>query len=118
VRVFVPLLDDASWVGVLAFTLDKVDAQDRQLSRRLAGLVADMLVTKSMYTDWFFQARRRQRLSLYSEMQWLLLLLLLLPLIMNTPQVTVAGALGPAYDVAGDGTASTTPSTTTSCTWP
>jgi serine phosphatase RsbU (regulator of sigma subunit) len=67
------------------------------LSRRLAGLVADMLVTKSMYTDRFFQARRRQPLSLSAEMQWQLL-----PPLMNTPQVAVAGALEPAYDVAGD----------------
>jgi len=98
VRVFVPLLDGTDRVGVLAFTLDKVDAQDRRLSRRLAGLVADMLVTKSMYTDRFFQARRRQPLSLSAEMQWHLLP----PLMMNTPQVAVAGALEPAYDVAGD----------------
>jgi serine phosphatase RsbU (regulator of sigma subunit) len=98
VRVFVPLLDGTDRVGVLAFTLDKVDAQDRRLSRRLAGLVADMLITKSMYTDRFFQARRRQPLSLSAEMQWQLLP----PLMMNTPQVAIAGALEPAYDVAGD----------------
>jgi len=98
VRVFIPLLDGTDRVGVLAFTLDTVDAPDRRLCRRLAGLVADMLVTKSMYTDRFFQARRRQPLSLAAEMQWQLLP----PLMMNTPQVAVAGALEPAYDVAGD----------------
>jgi phosphoserine phosphatase RsbU/P len=98
VRVFVPLLDGTDRVGVLAFTLDIVNDTDRRLSRRLAGLVADMLVTKSMYTDRFFQARRRQPLSLSAEMQWQLLP----PLMMNTPQVAVAGALEPAYDVAGD----------------
>jgi len=98
VRLFVPLLDGSDRVGVLAFTLDKVDDHDRRLSRRLAGLVADMLVTKSMYTDRFFQARRRQPMSLSAEMQWQLLP----PLMMSTPQVSVAGALEPAYDVAGD----------------
>ena len=98
VRIFVPLLDGTDRVGVLAFTLDAVDDHDRRLTRRLAGLVADMLVTKSMYTDRFFQARRRQPMSLSAEMQWQLLP----PLMMTTPQVAVAGALEPAYDVAGD----------------
>ena len=96
VRLFVPLGTDR--VGVLVFTLDAVDDHDRRLSRRLAGLVADILVTKSMYTDRFFQARRRQPMSLSAEMQWQLLP----PLMMTTPQVSVAGALEPAYDVAGD----------------
>jgi serine phosphatase RsbU (regulator of sigma subunit) len=98
VRLFVPLLDGTDRVGVLAFTLDAVDEHDRRLTRRLAGLVADILVTKSMYTDRFFQARRRQPMSLSAEMQWQLLP----PLMMTTPQVAVAGALEPAYDVAGD----------------
>ena len=98
VRLFVPLLDGTDRVGVLAFTLDVVDDQDRRLARRLAGLVADMLVTKSMYTDRFFQARRQRPMSLSAEMQWQLLP----PLMMTTPQVAVAGALEPAYDVAGD----------------
>jgi serine phosphatase RsbU (regulator of sigma subunit) len=98
VRLFVPLLDGTDRVGVLAFTLDVVDDHDRRLARRLAGLVADMLVTKSMYTDRFFQARRQRPMSLSAEMQWQLLP----PLMMTTPQVAVAGALEPAYDVAGD----------------
>ena len=98
VRLYVPLLDGTDRVGVLAFTLDKVDDHDRRLTRRLAGLIADILVTKSMYTDRFFQARRQQPMSLSAEMQWQLLP----PLMMTTPQVAVAGALEPAYDVAGD----------------
>lgn len=98
VRLYIPLLDGTDRVGVLAFTLDRLDEHDRRLARRLAGLVADMLVTKSMYTDRFFQARRRRPMSLSAELQWQLLP----PLMMTTPQVAVAGALEPAYDVAGD----------------
>src|SRR5665647_1078318 len=48
VRLFVPLLDGTDRVGVLVFTLDSVDEHDLRLSRRLAGLVADMLTTKSI----------------------------------------------------------------------
>jgi serine phosphatase RsbU (regulator of sigma subunit) len=98
VRVFVPLLDGTDRVGVLAFTADRWDDDDRRLARRFAGLVADVLVTKGMYTDRFFQARRRQAMSLSAEMQWALLP----PLIMTNPQVAVAGILEPAYNVAGD----------------
>jgi serine phosphatase RsbU (regulator of sigma subunit) len=98
VRVFVPLLDGTDRVGVLAFSADKWDEDDRRLARRFAGLLADVLVTKGMYTDRFFQARRRQPMSLSAEVQWALLP----PLIMTNPQVAVAGILEPAYDVAGD----------------
>ena len=98
VRLFVPLLDGTDRVGVLGFTADRWDDHDRRLARRFAGLVADVLVTKGMYTDRFFQARRRQPMSLSAEMQWALLP----PLIMTNPHVAVAGILEPAYDVAGD----------------
>lgn len=98
VRVFVPLLDGTDRVGVLAFTAEGFDDDDRRLARRLAGLLADVLVTKSLYTDRFFQVRRRRPMSLSAEMQWTLLP----PLTMTNPQVAVAGILEPAYDVAGD----------------
>jgi hypothetical protein len=97
VRMYLPLLDGSDEVGVMALTLDSVVDDDRRLTRRLAGLVADMLVTKNSYTDRYTQARRRP-MSLAAEIQWALLP----PLAMNTPQVAVAGILEPAYNVAGD----------------
>ena len=45
VRLYVPLLDGTDRIGVLVFTLDHLDDDDRRLARRLAGLVADMIVT-------------------------------------------------------------------------
>ncbi|MEV5704732.1 PP2C family protein-serine/threonine phosphatase [Actinoallomurus sp. NPDC052274] len=98
VRMFLPLLDGSDEVGVMAVTLDTVDDDDRRLLRRLAGLIAGMLVTKNSYTDEFFRARRREQMSVAAEIQWSLLP----PLAMVTPQVAVAGILEPAYDVAGD----------------
>jgi hypothetical protein len=83
---------------VLALPLDSVDDDDRRLPRWLAGLVADMLVTKNGYTDQFFKARRREPMSVAAEIQWSLLP----PLRMTTPQGVVAGILEPAYNVAGD----------------
>lgn len=98
VRMYLPLLDGSDEIGVMALTLDSVSDDDRRLLRRLAGLVADMLVTKNSYTDQFFQTRRREPMSVSAEIQWSLLP----PLTMTTPQVAVAGILEPAYDVAGD----------------
>ncbi|MEU5112555.1 PP2C family protein-serine/threonine phosphatase [Streptomyces longwoodensis] len=98
VRVHLPLLDGGDQVGVMAVTLDAVDDDDRRLLRRLAALVADMLVTKHAYTDLFFRVRRREPMSVAAEIQWSLLP----PLAMSTPRVGLAGILEPAYDVAGD----------------
>ncbi|MFF0729791.1 PP2C family protein-serine/threonine phosphatase [Streptomyces sp. NPDC004134] len=98
VRIYLPLLDGSDQVGVMALTLDAVGDDIRRLLRRLAGLVADMLVTKSAYTDQFFLARRREPMSVSAEIQWNLLP----PLAMSVPQISVAGVLEPAYRVAGD----------------
>ncbi|MEV4110161.1 PP2C family protein-serine/threonine phosphatase [Nonomuraea sp. NPDC049695] len=98
IRMYLPLLDGSDEVGVMALTLSRVDDDDRRLLRRLAGLVADMLVTKNGYTDQFFLARRRRPMSVSAEIQWSLLP----PLAMGIPQVEVAGIMEPAYDVAGD----------------
>jgi serine phosphatase RsbU (regulator of sigma subunit) len=98
VRVFLPLLDGSDEVGVMVVTLESIDDDDRRLLRRLAGLVADMLVTKHAYTDEFFRARRRRPMSVSAEIQWSLLP----PLSMVTPGVAVSGQLEPAYDAAGD----------------
>ncbi|GAA2997158.1 PP2C family protein-serine/threonine phosphatase [Streptomyces lactacystinicus] len=98
VRLYLPLLDGGDEVGVLALTLDAVDEGDRPLLRRLAALVADLLVTKSGYTDRIFQARRLEPMSVAAEIQWSLLP----PLSLSVPQVAVAGILEPAYQVAGD----------------
>ncbi|WP_329176565.1 PP2C family protein-serine/threonine phosphatase [Streptomyces sp. NBC_01477] len=97
-RMFLPLLDGSDQVGVMAVTLDVVDDDDRRLLRRLAGLVADMVVTKDSYTDIFTLTRRRAPMSVAAEIQWSLLP----PLRMSVPQVEIAGILEPAYNVAGD----------------
>jgi len=98
VRMYLPLMDGGDKAGVLALTLDTVDADDRRLLRQLASLVASMLGAKNAYTDQFLQARRSAPMSLSAEIQWALLP----PMTMITPQVALAGILEPAYDVAGD----------------
>ena len=97
-RLWLPMLDGTDRVGVLGVTAQEVDDLLRRTCRRLAGLVAEVLVTKGQYTDLLFAARRRRPTTLAAEMQWQLLP----PLLMETPQVVVAGIVEPAYEVGGD----------------
>lgn len=98
VRLYLPMLDGSDRVGVLAFTLPGVDDNDRRLAQRLAGLTADLIVTKSMYTGTFARVRAAAPMSLSAHLQWQALP----PLVMTTPDVALAGILEPAYDVGGD----------------
>jgi hypothetical protein len=99
VDMYLPLLDGSAEVGVMVLTLDAVEEGDRRLLGRLSGLVADMLVTKGSYTDEFFKVRRLGKpLTVAAEIQWSLLP----PLSMTTPQVSLAGVLESAHEIAGD----------------
>ncbi|RBY91117.1 PP2C family protein-serine/threonine phosphatase [Blastococcus sp. TF02A-30] len=97
-RLHLPMLDGSDRVGVLSFTLDRVNEHDRRLAQRLAGLVADLVVTKNEYTDTFAQIRTTQPMSLAAQLQWQTLP----PLSMKTPELDLAGILEPAYEVGGD----------------
>jgi hypothetical protein len=98
VRLFLPMLDGSDRVGVLSLRLPGMNDVDRRLAQRLAGLVADLLVTKSEYTDTFSRARTAEPMSLAAQLQWAQLP----PLAMTTPDVDLAGILEPAYSVGGD----------------
>jgi serine phosphatase RsbU (regulator of sigma subunit) len=98
IRLHLPMLDGSDRVGVLAFTLERVNEHDRRLAQRLAGLVADLIVTKNEYTDTFAHVRTTQPMSLSAHLQWTTLP----PLSMTTPSVELAGILEPAYEVGGD----------------
>jgi serine phosphatase RsbU (regulator of sigma subunit) len=97
-RLYLPMLDGSDRVGVLAFTLPAVDDNDRRLAQRVAGLTADLIVTKSLYTGTFARVRTAAPMSLSAHLQWQTLP----PLVMTTPDVALAGILEPAYDVGGD----------------
>jgi len=97
-RVHLPMLDGSDRVGVMSVTVEELDEAALRLGRRLAGLVADLVVTKGAYTDQFFLARRSKPMTLSAQVQWHLLP----PLTMITPQLAVGAVLEPAYDVGGD----------------
>jgi serine phosphatase RsbU (regulator of sigma subunit) len=97
-RMYLPMLDGTDRVGILALTAQSATDATRRLARQIAGLVADLIVTKGAYTDAYFIARRDQSMALPAQMQWQLLP----PLTLTTPEVALAGILEPAYEVGGD----------------
>ena len=98
VRLHLPMLDGSDRVGVLSFTLLGVGEHDRQLAHRVAGLVADLVVTKDGYTDTIARVRTTQPKSLAAQLQWQSLP----PLSLTTPDIDLSGILEPAYEVGGD----------------
>jgi len=65
---------------------------------RFTSLVAELVVTKTMYGDSIVRLRRTSQMTLAAEVQWSLLP----PLTFANHSVTIAGGLEPAYEVAGD----------------
>jgi len=101
VRRWVPVVDGTARFGVLAVDLTAEDARDAQTQRsveQVASLAAQLLVTKSEYSDVVELARRSRKMSLAAELQRGTLP----PMTLATSQVMVTGILEPAYEVAGD----------------
>ena len=104
IRVWLPLLDGVERLGVLGVTVDPAAAGEIGSGRagvrlrRFATLTAELIMTKTMYGDTIVRLRRQAGMGLAAEMQWSLLP----PLTFACQDVTIAAALEPAYEVAGD----------------
>jgi serine phosphatase RsbU (regulator of sigma subunit) len=101
VRMWVPVVDGTARLGVLAVDLtadDACDAQTRRSVEQVASLAAQLVVTKSAYTDAVELTRRNRQMSLAAELQRATVP----PMTLATPRAMVAGILEPAYEVAGD----------------
>jgi serine phosphatase RsbU (regulator of sigma subunit) len=98
VRVWTPLLNGTSRLGVLEARVRGFDTVTARTCRHLAAMVANLLVTKDQYTDAYHLARRTQPLGLAAELQYSLLP----PLTFSDGRVLITGALEPSYAIAGD----------------
>lgn len=96
--LWLPLLDGVDRIGVLSVQLAPPSHALVRRFAALATLVTELIVTKSTYSDHFIVARRLTPMALAAEMTWTMLP----PLTFVSDQVSVAGILKPAYDVAGD----------------
>ena len=104
VRLWVPMVDGTERLGVLSVVLPPAEAEEVPDGttgirlRRFAALISELIVTKTMYGDTIVRLRRLSPMDLAAELQWSLLP----PMTCATADVTIAGALEPAYEIAGD----------------
>lgn len=97
-RIWLPLVLGSDRIGVLCVTLEGDDPALLAQLRVLATTAATMLASKSAYGDTLVRLRRVGPIGLAAEMQYSLLP----PLSFASREVTVAAALEPCYNVAGD----------------
>jgi hypothetical protein len=99
-RLWVPLLDGTERLGVIdiAFAEGPIPEQTVMVCERYAHLTAMLLATKAAYGDIFEVTRRRQPMTIASELLWQLAP----PLVFATDRLVLAGMLEPCYDNGGD----------------
>jgi hypothetical protein len=97
--VWVPVLDGLERLGVVRLEFPAgATRPSGDVLDAFAALVAELVVTKSAYGDFFHLVRRRRPMSLAAEIAWNLLP----PLTFGTDRLVIAAVLAPAYDVGGD----------------
>jgi serine phosphatase RsbU (regulator of sigma subunit) len=98
-RLYVPVSVRAERLGILDVLLPEApSAEMREELWRAAIVVGYVVSTARRYTDLFERVRRRRDLILAAEIQWELLPVLAY----EADEFSVAGALEPAYAIAGD----------------
>ena len=97
-RLWVPLLDGITRLGVMEINFEALNDACRRAARQFAAVVAELVVSRNLYGDTFARARRRADMTLAAEMQWSLLP----PQTFSDRRITVTGVLEPAYSIAGD----------------
>ena len=100
---WLPLLDGTERLGVVAVFVagdakSLVGGHAGSRLRSFVSLLGELVMTKTLYGDTIVRMRRLAQMGLAAEMQWSLLP----PLTFACAEVTIAAALEPAYDVAGD----------------
>ncbi len=96
-RIWVPIKVGSNRTGVLAVTMDNADEATLMACSDLGTFAGYLIALHERTTDAFTRFRRRASMSLAASMQWDLLP----PLVFNSPGVTVAGYIEPAYEVGG-----------------
>ena len=99
-RLWLPLLDGTERLGVIQMAFDHGPIPERTavVCERYAHLTAMLIATKAAYGDTFEVPRRRQPMTIASELLWQLAP----PLVFATDRLVLAGMLEPCYDNGGD----------------
>jgi serine phosphatase RsbU (regulator of sigma subunit) len=97
--LWVPLLDGAERMGVLEVVAQaSLDERSVEECVAVASLLAELIVTRGLYSDTVERVRRREPMRLAAEM----LRAQLPPLSFSTGHMLISGILEPCYDVGGD----------------
>jgi Stage II sporulation protein E (SpoIIE) len=99
-RLWLPLLDGTERLGVIDMAFDDGAITERTVTvcERYAHLAAMLIATKAAYGDTFEATRRRQPMTIASELLWQLTP----PLVFATDRLVLAAMLEPCYDNGGD----------------
>jgi hypothetical protein len=98
-RLWVPMVEGNERIGVVGYELaGPVSDELSDAFVKLSSQAAELVVTKGVYGDFFEVHRRRQPMSIASELAWQLLP----PLTFGCDRLVISGALAPAYDLGGD----------------
>ncbi|WP_225840245.1 PP2C family protein-serine/threonine phosphatase [Streptomyces sp. NK08204] len=96
--VWMPLVDGAERLGVLAVGTASLDGVRMRRSRMLAHLFAMLITSKRAYSDWLAARTHTATMRLPAEM----LRAFLPPHTIGSSRCVSTAVLEPAYDVAGD----------------
>jgi serine phosphatase RsbU (regulator of sigma subunit) len=96
--VWLPLLDGAERLGVLAVHTHMLTAESLRQGRAMAALLAMMTTSKRAYKETFVRRTRTRAMQLPAEM----LRAFLPPRTIGNPHVVSTAVLEPAYDLGGD----------------
>ena len=98
VRVWVPVVEQTTRTGVLAITVPHAGPQMLARAESLGVFTGLVVAATARVSDVPYLRRRGRAMSLPAVMQWDLLP----PLTARMARALIAGALEPAYDIAGD----------------
>ncbi|WP_327180654.1 PP2C family protein-serine/threonine phosphatase [Streptomyces sp. NBC_01334] len=96
--LWMPLVDGAERLGVLAIRTASLDGVRMRRSRMLAHLFAMLITSKRAYSDWLAARTRTASMQLPAEM----LRAFLPPRTIGSSRCVSTAVLEPAYDIAGD----------------
>ncbi|MFF7755190.1 PP2C family protein-serine/threonine phosphatase [Streptomyces sp. NPDC007971] len=96
--LWMPLVDGAERLGVLAVRTASLDAIRMRRSRMLAHLFAMLITSKRAYSDWLAGRTRTATMELPTEM----LRAFLPPHTIGSSKCVSTAVLEPAYDIGGD----------------
>lgn len=98
VHWWIPILDGTDRLGILRVTAPDADEAALEDMRRLASLVALMVVSKRALSDSFARLVRRKRMDVAAEMEWRLMP----PRTFATGHLMISAVMEPAYEISGD----------------